>query len=120
VGEDQTRDRTVSPATVGEPYTGKVAILIGGTVMSSAESFVLMLRAAPRSRTFGETTAGSSGNPQPVDLGNGVKVFVPSWRCLLPDGTLLEGRGVIPDEAVPLGADASKDDVLEAAVKWLR
>lgn len=38
-----------------------------------------------------------------------------------PDGTRIEGRGVIPDEVVPLTrADlvAGRDEPLECAVRW--
>ena len=38
------------------------------------------------------------------------------------DGTRLEGRGVIPDEAVPLTREdllAGRDRVLDAALAWI-
>lgn len=90
--------------------------------MRSCESFILMMREFGRSRLFGERTHESSGNPKPVELGNGVTVFLSSWRDMLPDGTLLYGKGIEPDEVVKADARTLKkaDPVLEAALKWLR
>jgi len=71
---------------------------------------------------IGERTAGSSGNPSPVDLGNGVSAFVPSWRSLRVDGTCLEGEGFAPDVEVRAspGDFRAGDPVLDAALKRLR
>ena len=46
---------------------------------------------------LGSATKGSSGNPRPHDLGNGVTVFLSVWEDQLPDGSVLEGKGVTPD-----------------------
>jgi hypothetical protein len=118
----QPLDRVVEPKEGRPAYRGKVAVLIGLHNMSSCESFILMMRESGQARLFGERTYGSSGNPKPVDLGNGVTVFLSSWRDMLPDGTLLEGKGIEPDEAVKAGDKGfQKDDpVLEAALAWLR
>jgi 3-keto-disaccharide hydrolase/Peptidase family S41 len=115
-------DRIVRPRSDGLGFRGKVAVLMGPANMSSCESFLLMMRQAPRARLFGEQSYGSSGNPKPHDLGNGVRVFLPSWRDMLPDGALLECRGVAPDVEVKTEpADFAKTDpVLDAALKWLR
>ncbi|HVR75942.1 MAG TPA: S41 family peptidase [Planctomycetota bacterium] len=115
-------DRIVEPKKGRPAFRGKVAVLIGPHNMSSCESFILMMRESGRSRLFGERTQGSSGNPKPVELGNGVTVFLSSWRDMLPDGTMIEGRGIAPDEVVKADARTLKkgDPVLEAALRWLR
>ena len=46
----------------------------------------------PNCKLIGAQTYGSSGNPKPIDLGNGVTVILPSWRDLFPDGSILEGK----------------------------
>lgn len=71
---------------------------------------------------LGAATQGASGNPRPYDLGNGVTVYLPSWKSMLPDGTEFEGVGVEPDVQVPAVPQdfASHDPVLDAALKLLR
>jgi hypothetical protein len=100
-------------------FAGKVAVLMGGRCMSSNESFLLMMRAA-EARLFGERSAGSSANPKPFDLGNGVTVVLPSWEAQDADGKVIEGRGIEPDERVAFDANGKGDAVLDAALGWLR
>jgi hypothetical protein len=117
-------ERRISPDDAPVRFSGQVAVLMGPANMSSCESFLWMIRAgvpSPRSRLFGERSFGSSGNPKPHDLGNGVTVVLPSWIDQDPDGNPIEGRGIEPDHHVPGGADASlpEDPVLAAALAWL-
>ncbi len=99
-----------------------VAVLTSRYVMSSNESFVLMMRQAKDCTVVGQRTFGSSGNPKPHDLPNGVKLVVPSWQDLRLDGSCFEGEGLAPD--VEVSADAqtldSKDPILEKALAILR
>jgi hypothetical protein len=115
------RERRVGPNPQGPKYRGKVAVLMGPANMSSCESFLLMMKQVPGCTLVGERSYGSSGNPQPVDLGNGVTAFVPSWKDLRPDGTCLEGEGVAPDMEVKADQNdfAASDPVLDAAVAVL-
>jgi hypothetical protein len=116
------RERSVGPNRARPKYRGKVAVLMGPANMSSCESFLLMMKQVPGCTLVGQRSYGSSGNPQPVDLGNGVTAFVPSWKDLRPDGTCLEGEGVAPDVEVKAEPRdfAAGDPVLEAAVAVLR
>jgi hypothetical protein len=116
------RDRTIEPDPARPHYSGPVAVLIGPATMSSCESFVLMMKQAPRCKLVGAPTRGSSGNPRPVDLGNGVVAWVPSWQDLDADGRLIEGQGVPPDVEVKAGpADfRAGDPVLRRALETLR
>ncbi len=115
-------DRVIRGNAAPDRYDGPVAVLIGPAVMSSAESFVLMLKQAEQAVLIGAPTRGSSGNPKPHELPNGVTVFVPSWQDMLPDGQVLEGRGVRPDmEVFAKPADFKDGDpVLERALAVLR
>lgn len=115
-------DRVIEPAEEGKRYGGPVAVLIGPSCMSSNESFVLMMATSPRVTLVGEHTYGSSGNPKPVDLGNGVTVLLPSWQDFRPDGVALEGVGVPPGVGVRVRADelAASDPVLEAGLRAVR
>jgi carboxyl-terminal processing protease len=101
-------------------YPGPVVVLTGPLIMSSAESFLLMMRVAGATLVGGRSR-GSSANPQPVDLGNGITLMVPSWRALLVDGTCFEGVGIAPDVEVPVTAAevAAGDKVIDAGVAVL-
>ena len=90
--------------------------------LSSCEAFVLMMKQVPGCKIIGEPTQGSSGNPKPYDLGNGVTVYLPSWKAMLPDGTCFEGKGIRPDILVKARQEqiTTEDPVIEAALKELR
>jgi C-terminal processing protease CtpA/Prc len=103
-------------------YDKPIAVLTSAGVMSSCESFVLMLRQAKDCVVVGQPTFGSSGNPKPFELGNGVTAFVPTWQDLRPDGTPFEGEGLAPDVLVPCTAAEleTRDPILERALELLR
>ncbi|MBN1392662.1 MAG: Ig-like domain-containing protein [Sedimentisphaerales bacterium] len=103
-------------------YRGKIAVLMGPEVMSSCESFLLMMKQVPGCKLIGEKSYGSSGNPKPTELGNGVTVYLPSWKDLRPDGTCFEGEGIAPDILIKMTEQElrSRDAVIETALKWLR
>lgn len=101
-------------------------ILTGPICWSSNELFILMLKDTGHAMTIGETTGGSSGNPQFFHLQFGDKKYrlsVPTWKILRKNGQELEGKGIEPDiEVHPTAQDVSegKDAVLERAVQYLR
>ena len=99
-----------------------IALLTSRYVMSSNESFVLMMRQAKDCTVVGQKTFGSSGNPKPHELANGVTIFLPSWQDLRPDGSCFEGEGLAPD--VEVAAEPKdfeeKDPILERALELLR
>lgn len=103
-------------------YGKPIAVLTSPYVMSSNESFVLMLRQAKDCTVIGQPTFGSSGNPKPFELGNGVTAYVATWQDLRLDGTPFEGEGLQPDVTVPCsGGDLeSGDPILAKALEVLR
>lgn len=103
-------------------YDRPIAVLTSRWVMSSNESFVLMLKQAKDCTVVGQPTFGSSGNPQPFELGNGVIVHAPSWEDLSLDGRSIEGVGIAPDVLVDCtAADFERDDpILRRALEVLR
>jgi hypothetical protein len=115
-------DRIVEPRGDVERYVKPVAVLTGPKIGSSAESFVLMMKHGAKAKLIGDVTKGSSGRPMPHQLGNGVTVYLSSWEDQLPDGTILEGRGVRPDVIIKTTlSDLEKSDaVLDAALKSVR
>ena len=80
-------ERVLKPNPGGPAYRGPVAVLMGPVNMSSCEAFLLMMKQVPKCRLIGARSYGSSGRPRPHDLGNGVTVYLPSWKALRPDGT---------------------------------
>ncbi|KKM02899.1 hypothetical protein LCGC14_1779800, partial [marine sediment metagenome] len=121
-GWGNIQERILKPNPDMPRYQGQVVVLMGPTNMSSCDAFLLMMKQVPNCVLIGEKSYGSSGNPKPHDLGNGVVVFLPSWKALRADGTCFEGEGIMPD--VPIrtsNAQIHKSDrVLETALKLLR
>lgn len=111
--------RVVRPGKVRCPQL-RVAVLMGPANMSSAESFLMMMQQVGRAHLIGAKSYGSSGNPQPVDLSNGVTVHLPSWIDQDLKGQPIEGRGIKPHLAVDWLATGDDDPVLDAALQWLR
>ena len=103
-------------------YDRPIVVLTSRYVMSSNEAFVLMLRQAKDCTVVGQPTFGSSGNPQPCELSNGVVVHLPCWQALRPDGTPFEGEGLAPDVVVECAAKDFErgDPILAKALELLR
>lgn len=115
-------DRTCEPRGPWR-YAAPIVVLQNGTTMSSAESFLLMLAQAPEARTMGQATAGSSGNPRRLELAGGIRVNLPRWLDLDPDGAPIEHVGIAPD--LPVDADPAEytneaDPVVVEALRRLR
>jgi len=104
-------------------YTAPVVLLQGQKTFSSAESLAAMFSVCPQVTTMGDRTGGSSANPRRLELQGGVKVNLPRWNDMGPDGKPIEGVGLAPKieiKAKPEGFTAVKDPVLEAALAHLR
>ncbi len=121
-GFSEPHERTLEPNKRRTTYHGKVAVLTGPANMSSCEAFLMMMKQAPQSVLVGAASQGSSGNPQPLELDNGVTVFLPSWKSMTPDGREIEGVGIQPDIAVNASQRdfAEADPVIDAALTHLR
>ena len=91
-GFSKIKTRTLKPIRPG--FRGRTVVLMGPVNMSSCEAFLLMMKQAGAA-LMGEKSYGSSGNPKPVRLANGVTVFLPSWMALTPDGDPFE-RNMAP------------------------
>ena len=112
---DNMTTKTLSPSTSSIRYKGKIYVLIGNLVMSSAESMVLMLKQMPNVQIVGSKTYGSSGNPKPFKVTNTVTVNVPSWLSYDMNDKLIEGNGIEPDLKAEFPADdfIGEDKVFE-------
>lgn len=121
-GFGRVLERSISGNTDKKQLRIPVVVLMGPACMSSCEAFLLMMKQAEDCTLIGQRSWGSSGNPKPHELPNGVTVFVPSWRAMRPDGSLFEGEGIAPDVEVEVTAEdlRQRDPVLEAALARLR
>ena len=112
-------------STKGErvtPFAGPVAVLIDELSASTSEVFAGGMQAIGRARVFGTRSMGAVLPAQTRKLPNGDVLYHAIADFLTADGTLLEGRGVVPDEQVDVKrADllAGRDPVLEAALRWI-
>jgi carboxyl-terminal processing protease len=105
-----------------EPFGGDVAIIVDGLSASTSEMFAAAMQSIGRARVFGERTAGQALPAMATRLPSGDVLMHVVADFVAPDGSRIEGRGVIPDELVPLTqADliAGRDAPLEAALRWM-
>jgi carboxyl-terminal processing protease len=104
------------------PFGGPVAVLVDETSASASEVFAGGMQAIGRVRVFGSTSLGGVLPAVTDRLPNGDVLYHAIADFVTPDGTVLEGRGVHPDEPVrPSRADllAGRDPVLDAALAWI-
>jgi carboxyl-terminal processing protease len=105
-----------------EPYAGPLAILVDGMSASTSEMFAAGLQSLGRARVFGERTAGQALPAMATRLPTGDVLMHVVADFVAADGSRVEGRGVVPDESVPLvRADliANRDAPLIAALRWI-
>jgi len=105
-----------------EPFAGPLAILVDGMSASTSEMFAAGLQSLGRARVFGERTAGQALPAMATRLPTGDILMHVVADFVAADGSRIEGRGVLPDELVPLvRADlvANRDAPLEAALRWI-
>lgn len=105
------------------PYAGKVAILVSESSISSSEFHTMAWRLAPEAMVFGHTTNGADGNVVSLTLPGGIQTMFTGLGIYNPDRTETQRVGIIPDiEVNPTveGMQAGTDEVLEAALEWIR
>jgi carboxyl-terminal processing protease len=103
-------------------YAGPVAILIDAMSGSASECFTGGMQALGRARVFGQTSMGQALPALFQRLPNGDVMIHAYGDFVTSDGTRLEGRGVVPDEIVPLSRESllsGGDRTLEAALAWI-
>ena len=115
----RTVDTQLRPTNV---FRGKLAILVDGVSLSSAELFAAGLQELGRARVFGEKTGGQALPAVSDRLPNGDLLYHPVADFKTPKGRRLEETGVVPDEVIPLRLEALRagiDEPLEAALRWI-
>ena len=103
-------------------FAGPVAILVDAMSGSASECFTGGMQSIGRARVFGQTTMGQALPALFDKLPNGDVLIHAYGDFVTADGTRLEGRGVIPDEELPLAREdllAGRDRALQAALAWI-
>jgi C-terminal processing protease CtpA/Prc len=104
-------------------YSNPVVMLTGGATYSAAEDFTATFKSMKRGVVIGGPSGGSTGQPVFFALPGGGVGYVCSKRDFFSDGTEFVGVGIQPDVVVHPTVKsivAGKDDVLDAAVKYLQ
>lgn len=114
----ESRKRTIGARKKGKTYTNPIVCMIGPGAVSSAEAFAMMMSAIEHCKTIGQPTRGSTGNPAPVHLVDGIDVYYSRWISMMPDGTPIEDNGVPVDELVE--HVTGSDKTFERAVSILK
>jgi len=104
-------------------FQGPLALLIDPLSGSASELFAAGLQAVGRAVVVGERSPGSVMEMDRIIFPNGAIFMYPVAQLATPDGTVLEGHGVIPD--IEVGLDRDKllegvDSQLESALEYLR
>jgi carboxyl-terminal processing protease len=105
-----------------EPFAGPVAILIDSMSGSASECFTGGMQSIGRARVFGQPSMGQALPALFDRLPNGDVLIHAYGDFVTATGTRLEGRGVIPDETVPLAREdllAGRDRTMDAALAWI-
>ncbi len=101
------------------PYQGPLVIIVDEISASTSEFFAAGLQAVGRARVVGDTTTGQALPAHTYILPNGDVLMHAFADFRDPNGDRIEGRGVIPDEYVPLDRVQllrGRDAVVEQAV----
>jgi carboxyl-terminal processing protease len=79
-------------------FSGDVVVLIDGESASSTEVFAQAFMSRPKSKVFGDFSAGEVVQAvwHPLSLGSGFAVSIPDSMYYTPQGQSLEGVGVRP------------------------
>ncbi len=82
-----------------------LVLLVDGSTASAAEIVAGAIQSAHRATLVGVTTFGTGTVLNSFDLtdGSAIRLAVERWRT--PDGVLIFGKGITPDEQVALGPD---------------
>ncbi|MBX7222095.1 MAG: hypothetical protein K1Y36_19240 [Blastocatellia bacterium] len=103
-------------------YRGKVVVLIDENAISASEHFCLMLESAAQVTFIGSPTMGANGDVTYFSLPGGISVRFSGNDVRHADGRQLQRIGIQPQikvEPTPQGIRENRDEVVEAAVKFL-
>ena len=104
-------------------FPGPLVMLVDPLSGSASELLAAGLQAAGRAVVVGERTPGAVMESDRVIFQNGAILMYPVARLAAPDGTVLEGHGVVPNIEVRLHREKllkGIDSQLEAAIGYIK
>ncbi|MCS6840897.1 MAG: S41 family peptidase [Roseiflexaceae bacterium] len=128
IGSSSGRDRSYSidvPSGKTLPLLEQtpIVVLTSDETASAAEMFAAGMQFRGRARVVGTPSAGNTENLIGYDLDDGSRFWLAELVFRLPDGSLLEGKGVQPDRIVEVDwwrYPFEEDPQIRVAVEELR
>ena len=120
------RDRSGETKVFFDPaenaFKGPLVLLIDPLSGSASELFAAGLQAIGRAMVVGERSPGGVMESDMMVFPNGAVFMYPVAQMITPNGTVLEGHGVVPD--IEVGLDRKMllkgiDSQLDSAIKYL-
>jgi len=100
-GRDDSEEQRIPGGRIIPGVDGvPIAVLTGPETVSAAEMFAAGMQVLGRAKIVGLPSAGNTENLYTYDFEDGSRILLAEVAYRLPDGTLIEGRGVIPDRTV--------------------
>lgn len=104
-------------------YEGKTVMLIDASAQSQAEQTAMFLKVANGTVFIGSPTAGTVGTVTDFDIPGEINITFTGDLIEYADGTRVQKLGLTPDILVRptiAGIRAGKDEVLDAAIEYLK
>ncbi len=117
-GADEPLRFQVNPSET--PFTGPLVVLVNSSTGSTAEIFGAGMQCIGRARIVGQTSMGAALPSVIEQIAYGWRVQAVVADFTLPDGTSVEGRGVVPDvhvEATRADYAAGRDPFVEVGLR---
>jgi C-terminal peptidase prc len=100
-GRTDSEDQRVPEGKLIDGLNGvPITVLTGPETISAAEMFAAGMQVLGRAKVVGLPSAGNTENLYTYDFEDGSRILLAEVAYKLPDGTLIEGRGVIPDRTL--------------------
>jgi carboxyl-terminal processing protease len=118
--DGETKIFSDPPADV---YKGPLVVLIDELSGSASELFAACLQASKRAVVVGGRSPGSVMESDVMIFPNGAIFMYPVAQLSTPDGTVLEGHGVIPDIEMGLSREVllkGIDSQLDSAIRYIK
>lgn len=115
-----TLSKNLEISSQGEPYKGKVVVLLNEISQSQAEYTAMAFRAGDNTTIVGSTTAGADGNVSAILLPGGLRTIISGLGVYYPDGTETQRVGIVPDVVVKPtieGVRKGEDELLMKAME---
>lgn len=115
-------ERVYSARPGGSAVDADLVVLVDGGTASGAEVIAGALQARGRARLVGEKTYGKGAVQNVYDLSDGSSLHMTVAKLFTPDGRLIDGNGLEPDEVVPYPPEGQtqEDPQLQRALEVLQ